>query len=694
MAKLIPTLPSPYGQSPFARRSSPSVAQQATTDLHTKTVALKRAVSASPYASPQQRARLVERIVADALGARPLPLHVRQAFTRCASALVSAEVDLFTLPPPPAPGDAVGAYQARALIDQRLAFFSREAELVAQWQRRLTSTLATIAAALPRVSTERATITIPLSLLSLLPNPAHLISGLIADLLPLAPTPGTPGARPGARLAEALVANLLAVSKVGFEDAQLRPDRLRWPDAAKLSAPELVDTYLAGTPLASLLQTTIAIPVPTRVRFEHAITLAPPGHGKTQFLQSLMLNDIDDPQRPAVVLVDSQTDAIDTLSRLARFDPTRDRRLIILDPSDVTAPLALNLFHVDRTQLAALTPRQREEYLAGVLELFNYLLSGLLGSELTPKMSVVFRFLSQLMITIEGATIHTLIALLTDPTPFLPSVTNLPATAQTFITDHLFADRQYNETRKQILRRLFHVLSNPAFERMFGHAENKFSMGDALNQGRVVLINTNKQHLKSDASALFGRFMIATLMQATLARAIIPEAQRRPAFIYLDEAHEYLDQNINTLFVQARKYKVGLHLFSQTLAQADTAGLRSLFLSIPALRFIGKVSHAEARVLAPEINTTAELITSVGKTERSSQWAAYARNVTPATGILTVPFFSAERAPKMSPAAYARLLARIRAEVSAPPVVRQSPTPPPAATPRVTRVQSNEGDPY
>jgi hypothetical protein len=51
-----------------------------------------------------------------------------------------------------------------------------------------------------------------------------------------------------------------------------------------------------------------------------------------------MLADFDTENRPAVVAIDSQGDMIRTLSRLARFDPALDDRLIVLNPADYEWP--------------------------------------------------------------------------------------------------------------------------------------------------------------------------------------------------------------------------------------------------------------------------------------------------------------------------------------------------------------------
>ena len=367
--------------------------------------------------------------------------------------------------------------------------------------------------------------------------------------------------------------------------------------------------------------------------------------------------------------MDSQGDCLRILSHLKRFDRRVGSHITIIDPTDPWPP-ALNLFSWNRDLAASLTELQREEMLAGVIETFKFTCEGLFGTGLTPRMQLVFQYLALWILQIPGASLHTLIDLLRDPTPYLQHTLELSPTAQGFIED-LFADRsQYRETRQHILSRLHAVVANPLFERMFAHPENKFDIGAAMNTpGHVTLINTAKAQLKAECSALFGRFWIARIYQATMARAFLPAAQRRLSVVLIDEAHEYLhgaESTLEQLLFQARKYRVSINLIHQTLDQFRKAGVLGATLGVPALRFTGAISDSDANLLAKEMNTTPEFLKSVRKTTRSAEWAVFARNITQTATKTTLPFLEAEREPKMSPDAYRHLRQRNRQRVGAP----------------------------
>ena len=102
---------------------------------------------------------------------------------------------------------------------------------------------------------------------------------------------------------------------------------------------------------------------------------------------------------------------------------------------------------------------------------------------------------------------------------------------------------------------------------MLSAPNNRLDMSDALNAGKIVLVNTAKDFLKGERSSFLGRYFIALTLQAALERAAMPEGKRRPAFLYIDEAAEYFDDNIDNLLTQARKYKLGVVFRHQYLDQ-------------------------------------------------------------------------------------------------------------------------------
>ncbi len=455
--------------------------------------------------------------------------------------------------------------------------------------------------------------------------------------------------------------NLATAAGKTLDEAKHKPSSLIRPTESKLVPAEIVSTYLYGTAFERLFSLKLPFSIPEHIRFEHMHILAGSGHGKTQTLQHLILGDLQQPEPPGLVIIDSQGDMIRKISRLAVFDKALRDKLIIVDPRDVDHPPALNMFDVNLERIGRYGAADREQILNGVIELYEYFFGSLLGAELTQKQTLIFRYLARLMIYIPAATIRTMIDLMDDTKPQQRIIDSLPESTRMFFNKE-FSDRSYTETKTQIKRRLYGIIENQTFERMFSAPKNRIDIPTALNDGKIVLVNTAKDFLKGGSSIL-GRYFIALTLQAALERAAIPEGQRRPAFLYIDEAAEYFDNNIDNLLNQARKYKLGMVMAHQYLDQL-AGGLRASIASNTSIKFAGGVSDRDARSVAPDMRTTPTFILERHKGAKETHFACYLRNVTPSALSLAVPFGTMEKEPTMSEEAYCTLLDANRASVS------------------------------
>ncbi len=248
---------------------------------------------------------------------------------------------------------------------------------------------------------------------------------------------------------------------------------------------------------------------------------------------------------------------------------------------------------------------------------------GALAAELTSRQNTTFAFVSRLMLATPGATIHTLRelfedgAMSIDASPFAEHIRKLDRTSQAYFENQFFT-KTYSQTKQQIARRLYSVLQVPAFDRMLAAKTNRLDMFKALQDGAVVLINTSKALLKTDASALFGRYMIACVISAAFERIAIPAEQRSPAFLIVDEAAEYFDDNLETLLSQARKFNLGVLFAHQHLDQL-TSDLRAAVAANTSIKIAGGVSDKDARAPAADMRTTTDFLTGMAKQVRSDR---------------------------------------------------------------------------
>jgi hypothetical protein len=404
---------------------------------------------------------------------------------------------------------------------------------------------------------------------------------------------------------------------------------------------DVVDAYLKGTVLKELFTLRTPFAIPEISRFEHMHIVAGSGHGKTQTLQHFIAKDLEDVARgdKSVVVIDSQGDLINTILKAKTLPP---EKIVLIDPEDIAYPVSLNLFSVGQNRLESYTDLDRERLTNSIIELYDFVLGSLLSAGMTAKQSVVFRYVTRLMFHIPDATIHTLRELMepggTDK--YRAHIQKLEGTPRRFFETE-FDSKEFTNTKTQVLRRLYGVLENQTFERMFTNPQSKFDMFTEMNAGKLILINTSKSLLKEQGTEIFGRFFIALIAQAAQERATLPAYDRVPAMVYIDEAQDYFDQNIGVILSQARKYRVGMIMAHQYLGQLSN-GLQEAFEANTSIKLAGGVSARDARALAGQMSADADLI----QRQPKGTFATYVRGLTQRAVPISFPFFVLEKLPR------------------------------------------------
>jgi len=421
---------------------------------------------------------------------------------------------------------------------------------------------------------------------------------------------------------------------------------------------------LEDTPVYESLVQEKPYSIPLSKRFEHLVAFAGTGHGKTQMLQRLIEHT-----DTGFCVIDSQGDLINELARL-QFD----REVILIDPSEVENTLAVSLFNVD---LSGLDNKQKQAIVNNAVSSYSYLFEGIMEQNLTPRQRAMFSFVSKLLIEISGANIYTLQDILENKGDFQPYIRRMNLTTQRYFQNEFYS-KKLGPVKEQVLDRLYTVLSNDTFCRLFAQTENKFDIHQAMNQGQIVLISTAKSHMPDEYQA-YGKFWISQIALATMKREQIEPPKRTPFMIYIDEIREYMDnpKYLEDLITQARKYRVGLNMFFQDVSQAGP--LTDILLNNASIKVAGGLDDPGR--LARAMHVTPEFISHTRKEEgRGAEFALAVKGEK--TKRVWLDFGALNDKPRRNPMEYENFLATNRARYGTPktpevePPLENPPTPP------------------
>ena len=406
--------------------------------------------------------------------------------------------------------------------------------------------------------------------------------------------------------------------------------------------PKALLDIVKWSPFNALIATLKLPPValPFEARFEHTWILGPQGSGKTQLMQHLILEDIYE-ATSSIVVIDSQGDLIKQVASLSLLESTGTAMLI--EPEGI----ALNPFDMKGDQ---------------AVDLLTYVFGALgEGAEMTPKQSALYRYSIRLLQEVPEATLKTFIAILQPNglAPFYSYIPKLSEPAQLFFQNQFDDPKQFGQTKQEVAWRLMLLLENPTFERMFCAPRTKIDLFVELGRThqRVILVDTSKQTLGSERSALLGRFFIALLLHVSQLRAGVAREGRRPVFCYIDEAQEYLqDTKVTEILDQARKMRIGMVLANQRSQQIGNANTLDALMTT-SIKFVHTDNDRDTHMLSRPMKTTPEFLAGLPK----QVFGLFVRGVTPEALPIEVPFLTMEGESHMSPAEYERMRARMRA---------------------------------
>ena len=420
---------------------------------------------------------------------------------------------------------------------------------------------------------------------------------------------------------------------------------------------------------------------------KHALLLAPPGVGKTQFIQNLTLELLRKRPQPSIIIINSQGKLLERMQRIALFAPGQplSDHVVIINPEDKVAP-AINMFALPKDRMKSYSDEDKEQLHTATLELLEYMFTSL-GSELTGKQGTAFAPLMNLIFTIPDATFNTLLDILQE-TPkkndgkpddtgelsdYQQYIQTLDDHDQRFFSNDFFK-RSYSETKTQITQRINAVVKHPAFRRMIGTPENRFDLYTLMERGSIIFVNTSKNLLGKNGSAFFGRWIMSLIVRAAYER--MHDTNPRQTYILVDEASDYTDNLFEEMLAKVRQFNVGCLLAYQATRQFRGKGI----LDLTAVKLVGLLEHEDAQIMAPQLGLKSPdfLKNLPFKEDIGTEFACYVRGKPVSTIPVNFRIFDEPNLPRMSKLEYEQLLKNNRDRFG---VRNQPPVPKPHAIP-------------
>jgi hypothetical protein len=401
------------------------------------------------------------------------------------------------------------------------------------------------------------------------------------------------------------------------------PKKELLPEAHKGTPEEIVNTYLRGTPLWQLFSGSVPFNPPDETRFSGHWICASQGKGKTTLLTAMALQDFD--KDASVIIIDSKGELIEAVGTLKKYED----RYVVIDPRYT----GINPLDVDVSDITQATER------------LEYVFSSILEAKITPLQSVLFR--NVLRALVEGfptPTLQTFRNILLDGfEPYKEYVNNLQSDLQAFFYKQ-FNTKTYRDRAGEVLSRLDLLLTNEHIKRMLLIPKSNFNIARLMDQGKIIVINNSTNVLGNEGSEFVGRYFLSEIWAAAVGRSGRPQEQKKPCFLYLDEAHRIIrrDEKISQIIDELRSQRLALIAAHQRIDQIHSPDVLSALANC-ALRYAN--SDVDDRPLAPRLRTTPQFIHSL----KTGQFAVFIRDLTPRALAIDVIRVDTKRMPQIEP---------------------------------------------
>jgi hypothetical protein len=321
----------------------------------------------------------------------------------------------------------------------------------------------------------------------------------------------------------------------------------------------------------------------TADRLRHVHVLGGSGTGKSTLLLNMILQDLE--AGHGLALLDPHGDLVDAV--LDHLPESRVGDVAIFDPADEEWPVGFNI-------LRAHNDIERHLIASDFVAIFERL-----STSWGDQMTTVLGNASMAFLTSDqGGTILDLKRFLIEKgfrERFLKTVRDPEIR---YFWTHEFPQMR-GGTDSSLSSRLNGFLRHPLVRNIIAQKGERFDVAGMMDHGKVILAKLSQGLIGEENSWLLGSLLVAKVHQAALSRQAQDQATRRPFFLYMDEAHNFVTPSIAAILSGARKFGLGLVLAHQDLDQFPSRenGILASILSNCHTRVYFRLGDKDAKKL-------------------------------------------------------------------------------------------------
>jgi CxxC-x17-CxxC domain-containing protein len=301
----------------------------------------------------------------------------------------------------------------------------------------------------------------------------------------------------------------------------------------------------------------VAFGIKTDDRRRHMYVIGKTGMGKTNLLENLAIQDIQNGH--GIAFIDPHGDTAEKLIKAIPSNRIND--VIYFNPADQAYPIAFNV-------MESVDPEFRHLVASGLVGVFKKIWAESWG----PRLEYILRNAILGLLETPGTTLLGVTRILVDKSyreRIVEKITD--PVVRSFWVDEFtqWNDRTLAEVISPIQNKVGQFLSNALVRNIVGQTNSSFDVRKIMDERKILIMNLSKGRLGEDNSALLGAMMITKIQLAAMGRVDIPEETRADFYLYVDEFQNFATESFANILSEARKYHLNLILANQYVTQID-----------------------------------------------------------------------------------------------------------------------------
>ena len=323
-------------------------------------------------------------------------------------------------------------------------------------------------------------------------------------------------------------------------------------------------------------EVTTAIGLTEAERQRHMYVIGGTGNGKTTMLLYSIIQDIKSGKGLAVI--DPHGDLAETI--LHHIPKERMGDVIYMNPDDLAYPIGVNLLELTLGLEGDDLLREKDLITESTISVLRKIFSE--DDSGGHRIEYVLRNTIQTALTMENPNLFTIFRLLNDNKYRREIVKTLEdEDLRNFWKNELGKAGDFQKVKMVagITAKIGRFLFSASAKRILEQDKSTIDFGDILDSNKILICNFSKGALGEDTSSLFGTTILAKLQVASLRRARLKQADRRPFYLYVDEFQNFATMSFVQMLSEARKYKLFLIMAEQSTSQQDQQRLVDIILA-------------------------------------------------------------------------------------------------------------------